>query len=329
MSINRFALRNPAEEVAKQSLLLNPDYGKEPSFVEGHMVPTTPVRETQIAEGIERDLVSKGRKIKKQARDIKRSSFVDLGINLLSLVPGMQAPAAVLKGARALGVGDPKEQDIQSEAAAIELGRKLLSQSRASSSDYLTRIQESKIAKGQKAMSEAQEYAAKAEKTAGLASLANMLIGISQGVGKLAEDATTPVPKVGMEHIHAEQVAAGLTPGKDIMTTPAKEFAMATGFESIAPGLTTAGLEDLPDKNPGQWGWTRLAPDGAGSYTDPLYPDRTWEYIETDNWKGTTMTEPWLGVISDPDPVWKSPFMPNEGDSPLEQLAAYRAWAGE
>ena len=348
--INRFLPPNPAEVIAKRQLALNPNFNSKSRYLEGKLVPTTAVSEMNIAKDIGREFTSQADAIKSAARAARRSSVFDLALTGIGLIPGLGTPALIAKGAMMLG-GGVDQPDLKEGNESIELSSKLLAASQADVSSFMENMKRQAVEKGQENLSDAKIYAAKQAKSTELINLANMFIGIGKGVSSLLESSTTPIPKTGMEHAAAEQTAAGLTPGKDLMTTPAKEFASATGLKSVFPQLETIGLEDLPDSNPGQWGWTGLVPEGTeldAIVPDPLYPHRTWEYIEgvgdtarplgfegplmqsgafgADQWKGTTTPETFT-VPSIYNPP--TPYNPPSGMSLLQKLGAYRAVRGD
>ena len=348
---NPYTPPHPAEAIARRSLAINPNLNPKSRYLDGRLIPTTAMGEMRLAQDIGGQLESHAKDIKKAAKASKRSSFFDLALTGFGLFPGFGVPALAVKGMKMLGGMNAKQPDFEKGTESIELSSKLLSASTAKVSSFMENMQRKVIEKGQKEMSDAQEYAAKQEKTTELVDLADMLIGIGTKAVDFVETSITPIPKTGMEHVAAEQTAAGLTPGKDVMTTPAKEFASATGMKSVFPQLETVGLGDLPDSTPGQWGWTGLVPEGTGlekMVPDPLYPQRTWKYIEgvgetarppglegplmkggafgAEQWKGTTTPEPSF-TFAAPNPY--TPYNPPSGISPLHQLGAYRAARGD
>jgi hypothetical protein len=278
---NPFLPPHPAQLVAERSMEINPLLSRPSAFTEGRMTPTSQVRETQVQKDIQNVLEDQAKETRRVARKNRSSAWFDLGLSALSAVFLGPGASLLMSGARRAGLGPQSESlDLSEEQEEMEALTGLLKESEhmpMQRGTYLQRIGEQYISSGERDVARANEYAADAAKTTGLINLGNTLVSLAKTVSGAIDSARTPMPVPGQEAAVAEQVAAGLKPGPDLMTTPAKEFLQTMGVENerlnelAVEGLSKA-TADAP--HPGIWGSTGVVDEAAGNMIDPLYPDR-------------------------------------------------------
>jgi hypothetical protein len=278
---NPFLPQHPAERIAQRSMEINPLLSRPSAFTDGRMAPTSQVRETQVRKDIQNVMKDQARLTRGAAKKSESKAWFDLvttGLSAAFLGPGA---AFLVSGAKRAGLG-PKggDLDLTEQQEEMEALTGLLSASEHMPMErgtYLQRVGEQYIASGERSVAEANKYAADKAKTTGFINLGNTLVGLAQTVKGAVDSARTPMAVPGQEAAVAEQVAAGLKPGPDLMTTPAKEFLQTMGIENKALNeMAVEGLSKATAKaaHPGIWGSSGVVEEAAGNMVDPLYPDR-------------------------------------------------------
>ena len=330
---------SPAAILAQRRLQFGgPDV---PQFVDGKYVPTTDVRQTQEKMNIKQQLESQARKTRRAAKDARSSAWFGLGTTILGGFLGPLGSLALGAASKYLGP-QAKPADLTKEQEEIESLTAILSAGAKApgvgKSTYLTNVGDIAVTRGQKTVAKANEYAAKQAEMTGYVNLGTTLIGMAQAVKGAWDAGQKPMPKPGMEHAVAEQTAIGLKPGKDLMTTPAKEFLDGIGIKNeTLMEQATKSLEGLPDSQPGVWGHTEFIDKSLleQGIQDPLYPDRTWlgTTINTDDMLVPPPSK--VPMIQDPTGKWVEvapyqEYIPQPVPiTPLQELAQHRIMYGQ